>query len=176
MKKQSGWLIGLAVLTLFASVVLKNSNLSVVSAKAADSTKSDADQVRAVLEKYEESIDKADIGLASEVWSHSPEVTFIQPRGTDRGLKAVEGSFYKKEMGETFSERELHFENPSIHVYGDTAWADFTYTFHATFRADGKKLISTGRETQVQHKENGVWRIVLVHYSGPPLAAKGNGF
>jgi ketosteroid isomerase-like protein len=42
------------------------------------------------------------------------------------------------------------------------------WTFHATLK-DGHKITTTGRETQIYHKEDGRWRIVHVHYSGPPV-------
>lgn len=38
-------------------------------------------------------------------------------------------------------------------------------TFHATVKNPGPKITTKGRETQIYHKEDGVWHIVHVHYS-----------
>ncbi len=97
-------------------------------------------KIKELLEKYEVSIDKIDLNLANQVWSHSPEVIFIEPRGTERGLSAIEETFYEQTMGDTFSQRQLLIESPAIHVYGNTAWGEFTWTFHATTRNGGKQM------------------------------------
>jgi hypothetical protein len=44
----------------------------------------DSDAIRGVIEKYAKSIDGADTALASEIWSKSPDVSFIHPRGYER--------------------------------------------------------------------------------------------
>jgi hypothetical protein len=41
---------------------------------------------------------------------------------------------------------------------------------------DGQKITTTGRETQIYSKESGGWRIVHVHYSGPPVIGALKGF
>jgi ketosteroid isomerase-like protein len=126
-------------------------------------------RIRAVLEKYATSIDNADVSLASEIWSQEPGVTFIHPLGTEHGFKQIADHVYIGMMAGMFSKRELILHEPSIHIYRDAAWSEMTWTFHATTK-DGKVVTNEGRETQVYHKEHGVWRIVLVHYSGPPAA------
>jgi ketosteroid isomerase-like protein len=132
----------------------------------------DEDQITELLHKYETSIDNADITLASEIWSHDPGVTFIYPLGTARGLQQIEDEVYAGRMGKTFSRRDLVMHDPAVHVYGDAAWSEMTWTFHATMK-NGSAVTTEGRETQVYHKENGVWRIVHVHYSGPPQTMPG---
>lgn len=76
-------------------------------------------QIKELLRKYEVSIDNIDLSLANQIWSHVPEVILIQPRGTERGLSAIEKNFYEQAMGNTFSQRQLLIESPAIHVYGD---------------------------------------------------------
>jgi ketosteroid isomerase-like protein len=127
-------------------------------------------QIQALIHSYAKSVDDVDVALARQVWSAAPEVTFIHPRGTERGLQAVLENFYGKTMG-MFSKRELLPEPPEIHVYGDTAWSEFQWTFHATVKNGGPDITTQGRETQVYRKENGSWRIVHVHYSGLPETA-----
>ena len=135
----------------------------------------DTEQIQQLLKDYAACIDAADVTMADKIWSHSPEVLFIDPRGTHRGLKQVEDEFIGDTMGKTFSQRELLLENPKIYVYGDTAWSEMTWTFHATIRG-GPAITTQGRETQFYRKENGAWHIVVIHYSGLPMTAKGKGF
>jgi ketosteroid isomerase-like protein len=135
----------------------------------AQSASTDEEQIRAVLEKYAASVDNADVALASTIWSQDPGVTFIHPLGTEHGFQQIADHVYVGLMGGTFSHRELIIHNPVVHIYGDTAWSEMTWTFHAV-KKNGAAITTEGRETQVYHKEHGVWRIVLVHYSGPPAA------
>jgi len=132
-------------------------------------TGSDEEQIRAVQHKYATSIDNADVSLASEIWSQEPGVTFVHPLGTEHGFKQIADHVYIGIMAGLFSKRELILHEPKVHIYDDAAWSEMTWTFHATTK-DGTAITTEGRETQVYHKEHEVWRIVLVHYSGPPAA------
>ena len=135
----------------------------------------DLQHIQRLQKLYVASIDQADLALVDQVWSHSPGVIFVEPLGTERGLHQVE-AFVRDTFGKTFSKRDLLLENPSIHVYGDAAWSEMTWTFHATFRDSGKLLVTKGRETQIFHKEDGAWHIVAVHYSGFPVNGQAQGF
>jgi ketosteroid isomerase-like protein len=76
----------------------------------------------------------------------------------------------------TFTKCTLILESPVVHVYGDSGWSEMTWTFPATVKVGGPKITTTGRETQIYHKDNGVWRIVHIHYSGPPVTRELKGF
>ncbi len=143
-----------------------------IRAAAAQSASTGEEQIRELQQKYVLSVDRADVALASEIWSHDAGVTFIHPLGTDHGFQQISDDIYLGIMGKFFSMRDLVMHEPSIHVYGDTAWSEMTWTFHAT-RQDGTPVTTEGRESQVYHKEYGAWRIVLVHYSGPPMKMPG---
>jgi hypothetical protein len=125
-------------------------------------------QIKDLLQRYATSIDQANVALASDIWSHDSEASFIYPLGTEVGYDNITLNVYQHLMGGYFSKRQLLIDNPTIHVYGDTAWSEFTWTFHATLRNDGTAVTTEGRETQIYRKEHGTWRIVHVHYSGPP--------
>jgi ketosteroid isomerase-like protein len=129
-----------------------------------------------MIAKYAESIDAADTTLASQIWSDSPEVSFIYPRGHEHGLEQIKQNVYRHLMGDTFSERKLNIHDISAHVYGDTAWAEFYWDFVAKFRKDGSPITTHGRETQIYRKEQGRWRLVHVHYSGMPVTEERRGF
>ena len=135
----------------------------------------DIEQIQQLQKRYVASIDGADLALVDQVWSHSPEVIFVEPLGTERGLVQVKG-FVRDTFGKMFSKRDLQLESPSIHVYGDTAWSEMTWTFHATLRDGEKPLVTKGRETQILRKEDGAWHIIAIHYSGLPVNGKAQGF
>ncbi len=152
----------LFVFPLVVSVVLSR---TAVSQQAG----SDEQQIRGILKNYATSVDNADVALAAQIWSHDPGVTFIFPLGTEHGFQQIVDNVYIGAMRNMFSKRELILHQPVIHIYSDAAWSQMTWTFHAT-KKDGTAITTEGRETQVYHKEGGTWRIVLVHYSGPPMA------
>jgi ketosteroid isomerase-like protein len=130
----------------------------------------DTAALRTLIEKYAKSVDGADTALASTIWSKSADVSFIHPRGHEHGWQEVKQNVYETLMGATFSERKLTPRDVVVHVYGDTAWAEFYWDFVAKFRSDGAALKTTGRETQIYRKADGHWELVHVHYSGMPAS------
>jgi hypothetical protein len=54
---------------------------------------------------------------------------------------------------------------------------EFNWDFVAALRANGQTIHNTGRESQVYIRtpEKG-WRLVHVHYSGPPIGGPSQGF
>ena len=136
----------------------------------------DAAAIHGLIEKYAKSVDDADTTLAAEVWWNSPDVSFIHPLGHEHGFEQIRQNVYTRLMGQTFSERNLSPRDISIHVYGDSAWAEFYWDFSAKFRKDGSPITTHGRETQLYRKIDGRWRLVHVHYSGMPIAEQNRGF
>jgi ketosteroid isomerase-like protein len=143
---------------------------------AAGHAESDADAIRGLVAKYAKSVDDADTALAAEIWSKFPDVSFIHPRGHERGWDEVKRNVYEKLMGATFSERKLSPRDVVVHVLGDAAWAEFYWDFSARFRENGQPLKTKGRETQVYRKAGGRWELVHVHYSGTPVTEQREGF
>ena len=132
--------------------------------------------IRSLIAMYAKSVDAADTTLASTIWASTPDVSFIHPRGHERGWPAIKAKFYEQTMGERFSERKLSVKDLAISSYGQTAWAEFYWDFAAKLRKDGSPLETHGRETQVYRKVNGAWRLVHVHYSGMPVTGERQGF
>ncbi len=147
-----------------------------VTPTSATETNRDTRELGRLIKTYTLSIDRADTALADQIWSNSPEVSFIHPLGEEHGRAQVEQDVYQKLMGDTFSERALMVKDVSIHVHGDTAWSEFHWDFTAKFRNNGGPLHTRGRETQIYHKEQVRWRIVHVHYSGMPVSGEERGF
>lgn len=132
-------------------------------------------KLRLLFDQYITSINEVDIDLARRIWSQTEQISFIHPRGHQRGWDEIKNEFYLGAMG-PFAVRRLEFREISIHLMNeDTAWAEFYWDFEATF-PDGKPLATTGRETQVLKKEPDGWKIVHIHYSGPPIQEEGQGF
>jgi len=118
-----------------------------------------------LIEQYAKAVDTLDLNLLSQIWSHSPEVSFIYPLGEEHGFDAIEQHVFQNVMGNMFSARNLEPRAVEIHVNGNAGWSEFHWTFHATMRKDGSAITTHGVETQVYRKESGNWRLVHVHYS-----------
>jgi ketosteroid isomerase-like protein len=167
----------LAVLLAVLCAVL--SSLRVLPAQAAG-TPSDATaraEIRHLMDVYMQAVDAADPNLAGTVFLTTPDASFINPVGHERGWDQIADEVFVKLMGQTFSKRHLTAATePVIHIYGDAAVAEFDWDFVATLRKDGSPVHTTGRETQVYvHFPGKGWRLVHVHYSGPPIAPPSNG-
>jgi Xaa-Pro aminopeptidase len=137
----------------------------------ASGTIADSDAIQSLVAQYAKSIDGADSILGAEIWSDSPDVSFVYPLGYAQGWEEIKRDVYEKAMRDLFSERKLTPRNISVHVNGEAAWAEFSWHFEAKSRKDGSRVTSEGRETQVYKKSAGRgWVIVHVHYSGVPVA------
>jgi ketosteroid isomerase-like protein len=138
--------------------------------RAADHGKARA-QIRGLMDTYMQAVDAADPAIAAKVFLTSPDTSFINPVGHERGWDQIADEVFVKLMGQTFSKRSLTASaEPVIHVFGDAAVAEFDWDFSATLRKDGSPVHTTGRESQfyVRFPDKG-WRLVHVHYSGPAV-------
>jgi ketosteroid isomerase-like protein len=134
-------------------------------------------EIRALIDQYTQSIDVADPEMGAKFWLTTPEASFIHPLGEESGWDQIAADVYGKLMGRTFSKRSLKLsEEPVIHVFGDTAVAEFHWDFVATLRSNGSEVHTKGRESQVyvRYPDKG-WRLVHVHYSGPAMAMPPSG-
>jgi ketosteroid isomerase-like protein len=130
--------------------------------------------IKQLIAKYAEAVnaEPVDLGLASQVWLNSPEVSLIYPLGEERGWEQVKRNFYENTMGGLFSERKLTPRDITVHAYGDSAWAEFSWHFAAKSRKNGSTVETSGRETQIYRRTGpGRWALVHVHYSAMPPAA-----
>lgn len=125
----------------------------------------DSAAIHRLLGQYAKAVDTVDLKLLAQIWSHSPDVSFIYPLGEEHGFDAIEQHVFQNVMGGMFSARDLKVHDVMIYVNGNSAWSEFHWDFHATMRKDGSAVTTHGVETQVYRKENGEWRLVHVHYS-----------
>jgi hypothetical protein len=148
------------------------------SPDTAQATASDRAAIDKGIETYIHSINAADTQEGATVFNTTPGTVFIHPRGTERGWNAVAVNFYGQTMGQTFTKRTLTLTGtPQIQFYGNAAVTEFEWDFVAMRRENGQPLHSSGRESQTWIKLPKLgWRIVEVHYSGPPQTGAGQGF
>jgi ketosteroid isomerase-like protein len=123
--------------------------------------------VRQVLDRYLESVNGADVRIASEIWSQTPDTSVVTPFGRFEGWEKVREGVYVNFLQKAFTERRLQAENVGIHVDRDTAWAAFDWSFAGTL-ADGQPTSAKGWESHVYRKTERGWVIVHLHYSVPP--------
>lgn len=168
--------VGLAPAVTGSAIRGAGTQSKTAAASPAREASAEGDEIKSMIAQYTKSVDEADTTLASQIWSASPEVSFIHPLGHERGLEQIEQNVYRHLMGDTFSERKLSAHNISAHVYGDFAWAEFYWDFAAKLRKDGSAITTHGRETQIYRKEQGRWRLMHVHYSAMPVAEERKGF
>lgn len=66
-------------------------------------TANDELAVRRLIARYADAVDTADVESVAEIWLHAADVSFIHPRGHERGWEAVRDNFFAKTMEDRFS-------------------------------------------------------------------------
>lgn len=142
----------------------------------AQKSKNDSQKIKEILETYKTSINQADTTLGKKVFITTPELTFIHPRGHEKGWEGIKKGIYGM-FGAAFSKRDLKSNNETITIHNDMAILEFYWVFDATFTGEKPTPLQTkGRESQVLKKIKGEWKIVHVHYSNMPVTGEGQGF
>jgi hypothetical protein len=101
---------------------------------------------------YVRSIDEADTTLASEVWSHTAEISFIGPTETEYGWNGVKKIYQR--FRDNFSTRKLTFSNLKYYYSNDISWLTYYWIFDATSGTNSTPVQTKGRETQIWRKLN----------------------
>ena len=131
--------------------------------RPSDDTQDRAD-IEKVFETYLQSLNAADVELASRVWLQSPDLLVVTPVGRFQGWDSVRDDIYVNGMQKQFVERNARASNASIVVSGDAAWLVYDFVFTAK-RADGQLLTSKGWESHGYLRTEDGWRIAQLHYS-----------
>ena len=82
-----------------------------------------------LIDQYTRAVDTVDLKLLSQIWSHSPEVSFIYPLGEEHGFDSIEQHVFQNVMGGMFSARDLETHGVAIHVNGNAGWSEFHWVF-----------------------------------------------
>jgi len=101
------------------------------------------DEIKRLISMYAKAADEADPTLASRIWCDSSEDSLINPVGRWHGLEQIMG-FYRHDMGEMYSVRDLKISEVSVQVYPDAAWAEFNWNFSAKRRKEGSSVSFRG--------------------------------
>ncbi|MGA2859771.1 MAG: nuclear transport factor 2 family protein [Candidatus Sulfotelmatobacter sp.] len=128
-------------------------------------------EIKQLISMYAKAADEADPTLASRIWCDSSEDSLINPVGRWHGLEQIMG-FYRHDMGEMYSVRDLEISEVSVQVHSDAAWAEFNWNFSAKRRKEGSSVSLHGMETQIYRKNHDRWCLVHVHYSTLPAEKK----
>jgi ketosteroid isomerase-like protein len=154
--------------TAFVGVVIAAVLLPALG-RASDE-QAEKNRVQQVFEKYLASVKTADLTLASEVWSQTPDIIAVTPFGRFQGWDSIKKDIYINFLQKDFLERNLEPSNVSIHVNGDTAWLVFDWAFTAKLSA-GQPITSKGWESHVYRRTPRGWVLTALHYSVPPPQA-----
>jgi hypothetical protein len=76
-----------ALFTMGTGVLSAQATTQIV---ASTGNRQDIEQIQQVIKDYVGSVEELDLELARKVWSNSPEVGFIHPRGTEHGLDSTD--------------------------------------------------------------------------------------
>ncbi|MDI1326520.1 MAG: nuclear transport factor 2 family protein [Brevundimonas sp.] len=127
----------------------------------------DEQQVRAVVEAYQEAIERMDV-------SQTPALFWPDSEIFENG--GVEGSFayyLEHHLRPEFADLSgFDFRNHemTVEVDGDTAFVSETYTYHITFRDGARGPIERrGAATSVLRKRGDEWRFDVYHSSARPF-------
>src|SRR5271170_471722 len=78
-----------------------------VAAQNDSGSAADVEAIHHLIDQYTKAVDSVDLSSLSQIWSHSPEVSFTYPLGEEHGLDAIEQHVFKGVMGGMFSARDL---------------------------------------------------------------------
>ncbi|MGD0756791.1 MAG: nuclear transport factor 2 family protein [Bacteroidales bacterium] len=165
------------IIAFAATLVLNNTANCQTEQQKSQSTKiplSDSLFFNSLVALYAQSIDQADTILASQIWSPTAEISFINPGGTEYGWNEVKNIY--KMFKDNFSARKLSFFNVKYAYSSEVSWLTFYWIFDGTLRINNSSVQTRGRETQIWRKINYEWRLVHVHYSGMPVKGQGQDF
>jgi hypothetical protein len=86
--------------------------------------------IKQLIAKYADAVnaEPVDLGLASQVWLNSPDVSLIYPLGEERGWEQVKRNFYENTMEALFSDRKLTPRDITVRAYDDLTWVEFPGT------------------------------------------------
>jgi ketosteroid isomerase-like protein len=122
--------------------------------------------VKQVFEKYLQTLNSADVELASQVWLQSPDVLVVTPTGRLQGWDSVKNDLYVNLLQKQLRHPHVEANNISMLVTGDAAWVVYDFVFTADW-ADGRPLTSRGWESHGYQRTAKGWRIAHLHYSVP---------
>jgi ketosteroid isomerase-like protein len=121
------------------------------------------DEVRQACDQYDAALNhllNGDTGLLMEVWSHSADVTALQPvAGRTLGWEQVRASW--EQFAQLCSGGQITLRDPLIRVGTDLAYVVGTNAVQVTVA--GEAISFEQRVTRIFRREAGVWKIIHQH-------------
>jgi hypothetical protein len=128
-----------------------------------NSTPDDA-EIRALVDKYIESINNADSVLGYSFFAHIGRISFIHGGGEEQSWEEISKNVYKL-LGERYSRRKLNVDYEDVWLLECAAMVEIHYTLEVTEKRDNSSVIFKIWETQMWRKINDEWRLAVVHNS-----------
>ena len=121
------------------------------------------EEIKQLISMYAKAADEGDATLASRVWCDSSEDSLINPVGRWHGVEQIMG-FYRHDIGEMYSVRDLEISEVSVQVYSDAARAEFNWNFSAKRRKEGSSVSFRGMKPRFITRTTtvGVWFTFII--------------
>ena len=123
------------------------------------------ERIDALLKKYVESVNTANVELARGTWDREGSISFIHPKGYAIGFDEIIAHFRLGRMNEDFSKRDFKLKDIMIKYYGNTAFLEFRWDFYATKKDTDAEIHTEGRETQFIVLRDDGWKFSNIHWS-----------
>jgi hypothetical protein len=151
------------LLLLLAVILWANTFAHAQVVRQLNSTPDDA-EIRALVDKYIESINNADSILGYSLFAHVGRVSFIHGGGEEQSWEEICKNVYKL-LGERYSMRKLNVDYEDVWLLECAAMVEIHYTLEVTVKKDDSSVIFRIWETQMWRKMNNEWRLAVVHNS-----------
>jgi calcium/calmodulin-dependent protein kinase (CaM kinase) II len=118
-------------------------------------------EIKEVLLRLLHGIRQGDVELYEELVD--PELTCFEPESQGHGVKGLPFHFFFMEHTSDPGPYHLELVDPTIRVFGDTAYA--AYTLLIQRKKEEGFDISRVNETRIFHRIDGSWKMVHFHRS-----------
>jgi hypothetical protein len=127
----------------------------------------DSADIKELVDKYIESINNADSGLAYGLFAHVGRECFVHPEGFEQGWGEINTNIYSV-LGNLYSRRKWNIVHEQIWLFECAASVEIEWILDATLKKDNNTFQLKGKETQLWAKLKGEWKLTQVHDSGIP--------
>ncbi len=127
----------------------------------------DSADIKELVDKYVQSINDADSGLAYGFFAHVGAESFVHPGGFEQGWRQINTNIYGV-LGNQYSRRKWNIVYERIWLFECAASVEIEWMMDATLKKDNSTLQLKGKETQMWARLKGEWKLVQVHDSGIP--------
>ena len=158
-------------LVLFYSLICAITSFGITTSCAQEmhrlNVRPDSADIKELVDKYVQSINNADSGLAYRLFGQTGAEYFVHPGGFERGWQQINTNIYGI-LGSLYTRREWRILHERIWLFECAASVVIEWTMDVTVKKDNSALQLKGKETQLWAKLKGEWKLAQVHDSGIP--------